>query len=100
MTMDELLTEQRAIWGREAMSPDYALVVLAKVVGDLAGLARKLDEHRWTPEDHYEWDKELGNLICTATRLVGDHGTHPDQAVAAALDAQAEYAARLREARS
>lgn len=93
MTLDELLAEERAIWGDLVLSPDEAVVVLAKVVGDLAALARKHRElAAWSQSDVADWVRELGNLVATSVRLIHDQGVYPNAAVRAALSAQARYA--------
>jgi hypothetical protein len=81
---------------------DYALAdivtILTVVLGDIARQARNEQEGR--PVDAGEVVKELGNLIATVARILGRMNIEPAAAVALALQAQAAYAARMRDGES
>jgi hypothetical protein len=99
----DLLATARDIWqGTPPLGLEHGALVLAKIVGDLAGALR--DRHEgvtWHSEldESRCWGtvyRELGNLLLTVPRLIEDAGLPLQECLELAEQAQRDYAARVR----
>lgn len=94
--LDGLLHEGRDIWGEEPLTPEQIVVRVAKVLGDLAALARSYDEAggEWSEDGWRDFGRELGNLAVSAPRWMHDIGLSTEECVTAALAGQRAYVER------
>lgn len=95
----DLLATARDIWqDTPPLDLDHGALVLAKIVGDLAGALRDgmgssvLDVSRFWGTVY----RELGNLLLTVPRLIDDAGLSLDECLRQAEQAQRAYADRVR----
>lgn len=93
-TVSEMLATGRSIFP-ERLTAQQIVVRAAKVLGDLAAVARAIDEG-----EHFQGDlvddaeREIGNLILSGIRWADDLGLDPAECVAVAERAQRAYAAK------
>lgn len=92
-TTADLIALGRDIWGDRRIYLADLPVLAAVIVGDLARIARTHTENGHV--DNADLEREVGNLILSATRWADDLGLNPDQCIAAAAAAQRAYVARL-----
>lgn len=111
MTLFQLLKTARQIWKHQRNSLEEMIPVYAVVLGDIARILRRAQEritvvpfgvfgkpgyrevimpHRFD-KDHWELQKEMGNLILTTIRFADDLGFSPEECVGLAIKAQDEY---------
>jgi hypothetical protein len=91
VTLSDLLTLGRRIWGDDYREDiQGAALILCKVSGDLAGLARDARAGQW---DRDGACRELGNLVLSAVRLADDLGLTMGECLTAAAQAQRRKAA-------
>ena len=89
MTTDEILHQERIIWGDTPQSIEHITVSMGKVFGDISKQARTSLEGGQV--DVYELQKELGNMIASTIRWVDDLGFSVDDCIERALEAQRKY---------
>ncbi|MGI8333451.1 hypothetical protein ACRYCC_26160 [Actinomadura scrupuli] len=92
-TLSQLAASGREIWP-ERLTLNHTALVLSKVAGDIAGLARDNAENPSgiNPDDLM---RELGNLLLTTSRAIKDLRLNPGRCVLVAETAQRKYALRL-----
>ena len=89
MTIKELLSEARKIWGDRKMSLEEIVVANGVVVGDVHRYTRDKKEGRAVDQD--ELKKELGNIIFSTIRWCDDLGYDPEECIELAKQAQTNY---------
>lgn len=89
MTIEEILQEERRLWGASPQSLEHITACLAVIIGDIARQAR--EKYEGGEVDTAELQKELGNLITSAIRWCDDLGIDPQLAIEAALLSQKNY---------
>lgn len=89
MTIQELLDQERAIWGDQKQSLEHIYVCMGKTYGDIAKQARNKLENGEI--DETELKKELGNMIASTTRWVDDLGFDVEECLQLALKSQRSY---------
>ncbi len=87
MTIQELLSKGRAIWGEKKLSLTEVIVRLGKIFGDVCRFERNAPKDRASHTDQ-ELKKELGNLIFSTIRWCDDLGYRPEECVQAAIECQ------------
>lgn len=87
-----LLAAGQAIWGVQEATVSQVAVRAAVVAGDLARVARAVDEGG--EPDMAEVGKELGNLILSGVRWAVELRLDPDECVRSAIEAQRAYAGK------
>lgn len=95
MSIEEILDEQRKIWGKKGQTPDHILASLLVTVGDIARQMRDL--HEKGKLDKAELEKEFGNLITSTIRWCDDLAINPAKAVKVSLKAHEKYQQRASE---
>lgn len=91
MEVQEILKEERRIWGDEKLSLEKVIIRMGKVFGDICKWGRNAEaddaEHSET-----EIKKELGNIITSTVRWCDDLGYDPEECIQTALNAQEKFA--------
>jgi hypothetical protein len=93
LMLDELVREERAIWGPQLTPPSLVPEILGRVHGEICLLTRTRREQgdMWTDEQRADYGRELGNLMATAARFIDDAGLDPGECLDAALQGQRNY---------
>lgn len=94
MNVEDLANEARAIWGDKTMTLEEIVVALGVVYGDLCRQTRGKQEGKSVDAEALK--KELGNIIFSTIRWCGELGLDPNECIAAAKLAQANYAAKFK----
>jgi hypothetical protein len=92
MTIHDLLTQGRAIWGDRRMSAAEITIATAVNLGDMSRYVRDRSEGR--PADEAQLKKELGNMIFSTIRWCDDLGFSPEECIELAKQAQSAYQQR------
>jgi hypothetical protein len=90
VTITDLLTRSRSIWGARKQSLESIIVCMGVVFGDIC---------RWQrdrPMDDAELRKELGNIILSTIRWCDDLGYDPEECIRLALDSQQKFIERMK----
>lgn len=91
MTLEEILTAERNIWGEYPITVTEMAVLIGVIAGDIARQARaECEGHR---PSLGETGRELANLICSAVRWLDDLGLEAQDYITLALASQKRYAA-------
>lgn len=90
MTIQELRTEARSIWGEQKMTLEQILIHLGVVYGDLCRWERnaKKDSAKHSRE---ELEKEFGNILFSVIRWCGDLEMNPEECIARAIASQKKF---------
>lgn len=91
MTIPDLLSQARAIWGPEKLTLPQIIVRLGVVYGDLCRIERNADKDRATHTDE-ALKQEMGNILFSMIRWCDDLGYKPEDCVALAIDTQKKFA--------
>lgn len=89
MTTEELLAEERKIWGVDQQSLEHIVICMGKTYGDIAKQARNKLENGSI--DETELKKELGNIIASTVRWTSDLGYDIEECLELALKSQRDY---------
>lgn len=93
MTINELLSEARVIWGNERLTLSQIIVRLGVDIGKLCRWERNADKDQATHTDEL-LKKELGNIIFSMIRWCDDLGYNPEECVRLAQEGQKQFAAQ------
>lgn len=89
MTFDELLTQERKIWGNDRQAIEHVVICMGKTYGDISAQARaKIENGNF---DEGELKKELGNMIASTTRWIDDLGFDVQECLDLATESQQKY---------
>lgn len=94
MTIEELLTEARKIWGDDNLTLEEIIIRQGVAIGDVHRYAR--DKAEGLPVDEAELKKELGNIIFSTIRWCDDLGFDPAECLELARQAQIKYAQKAK----
>jgi len=89
MNLQQLLDEERSIWGSKKQNLEHIVICMGKTYGDIAKEARSHLEGGTVHET--ELKKELGNMIASTIRWIDDLGYSSDECLSLALAAQKAY---------
>lgn len=89
MNINELLAEERKIWGNDKQALEHIVVCMGKTYGDVAKQARNKLE-KGTIEEA-ELKKELGNMVASTIRWIDDLDYDAEECLALALESQRAY---------
>jgi hypothetical protein len=89
MTIQELLTTARKIWGNRKMTLEEIVVAQGVTTGDIHRYLR--DKKEGKPVDEAVLKKELGNTIFSMIRWCDDLGYSPEECIQLAQAAQMAY---------
>lgn len=90
MNIQELLAENRQIWGDQKLSLSQIIVRLGKVFGDICRWERNAPKDQEIHNDN-ELKKELGNIIFSTIRWCDDLGFDPKECIEKAKDCQKKF---------
>lgn len=90
MTITQLQTEARAIWGDETLSLAQIIVRLGVDVGKLCRYERNADKDHATHTDE-ELQTALGNMLFSLIRWTDDLGFDPEHCIALAKERQRRF---------
>ena len=93
MTIPELLSQGRAIWGAKKFTLSEIIIRLGVGTGDLCRIARHSEKDAVITNDE-ETKKELGNIIFSTIRWCDDLGFNPEECIQKAIAAQQAFAAK------
>lgn len=91
MTIPELKSEARAIWGEEKLTLSQIIVRLGVSIGDLCRWERNANKDQ-PKRTETELKKELGNIIFSTIRWCDDLGLDPEECISVAKAAQRKFA--------
>lgn len=90
MPINDILAQERAIWGDEKLTLSQILVRLGVIYGDLCRWERNADRDQ-NSHTNEELQKELGNIITSTIRFCDDLGFDPVVCIERALRAQKKF---------
>ena len=89
MNTQEILKEERKIWGDKKQSLEHIVICMGKPYGDICKQARsKIETGKL---DEAELKKELGNTIASTIRFIDDLGYDLEECINLALISQRAY---------
>lgn len=94
MTIQDLLTQARSIWGDKKLTLEEIVVRQGVAVGDIHRYAR--DSAEGIKPEEAELKKELGNIIFSTIRWCDDLGYSPEECIELAKQAQIKYTQKLK----
>ncbi len=91
MTLEEILEEERKIWGTKITVSSIMPMYLGVAFGDFCRQLREYHDGRGELADNAELKKELGNIISSTVRWCDDLGYKPEECVRLALETQRKF---------
>jgi len=89
MNTQDLLKQEREIWGDKKQTLEHIAICMGKPYGDICEQARsKIETGKF---DEVELKKELGNTVASTIRFIDDLGYDVEECINLALDSQRAY---------
>lgn len=90
MDIQNILKQNREIWGDQRLNLSQIIVRLGKVFGDICRYERNEPKDQAIHTDE-ELKKELGNIIFSTIRWCDDLGYNPEECINLAIDCQKKF---------